>query len=828
MSTILQQIINIFVVPPGNLIYHLVLAFSVMGALQIAMLARLRAASGAGGYDSHLYWQRMLVGLSLLLALRLALFAAAAAGWQGLVNDRQLLPPLDRLSTLLGLVVLLWLWAFPRPSRLGDASTALLGLLALTGSLLAVVWWGDQGLQESFNNTWTAFGLDAFALLLAGLGALLLALRRPEGWGWGLGMCLLLAAGHALQLYTGDLQSDYPALARLAQLTAFPLLLTLPGRFASEKTALPLLQAGQAIEGGTGAEQTAPAAKLAERGGEARRDSVAAAELLEAALSLGLETEPEKVHQAIARAVSQAFLADICLLLTPPGAHGSMTVLAGYDLIRAGFISPANLNSSTIPVIASSLRRGRSVRLPFNSASPDLPGLAELLDLDQTGHVAAIPVFHTGKQLAAGIVLLAPHSGRNFFDEDLRRLEEAAEPVAQLLQHASTTANLQAELEQARQQLEQQRSEAGHARQELQALQALLQEMAAKPVGMPEAEDTIASLRAEVERLRAMLEAAPPPAAAANTEQSIPQRLLRNTGQLQADLEGELRLALEEVAQLTLALQAADQRIQELKAQPSGKPEPAGSPSELLTTIAQDLRQPMSSIIGYTDFLLGESVGILGALQRRFLERIRHSTLRMARLLNELLELASKETLPGGEQSNRVDLEKLLDETLLAAARRLREKDITLRVELPDQTPGLRTDQAALQQMLERLLENASLVTPAQGQISLRICLHSDGSQQNYALIQVSDQGGGIRVQDLPRLFMSDLNAPGAENGKASLTGVGLPLEEMARLKLLAEALGGRLWVESEPGAGATYSLLVPAGSEPVSKPAALSQQEPV
>jgi signal transduction histidine kinase len=825
MSAILQQIINILVVPPGNLIYHLVLAFSVAGALQIA-------ASSAPRQAEHAVRRRMLLGLLLLLLLRLGLFVAAGAGWQGLVNERQLLPPLDRLSTLLGLVVLLWLWIFPRPTRLGDASAALLGLLALTGSLLALVWWNGQGLQESFNNSWTAFGLDIFALALSALGMLLLALRRPAGWEWGLAMCTLLVAGHALQLYTGDLQSDYPALVRLAQLTAFPLLLLLPGRLAGDKNTPGAMEPGAALKHAA-PETQIPTADTLPRLPSDRRDPLAAAELLQAALEMGIESEPEKAQQAITRAVSHAFLADICLLLTPPGAHGSMTLLAGYDLIRACPIASTQLTSSTIPVIASSFRRGRSVRLPFNSASPDLTGLAELLEIDQSGNVAAVPVFGPEKTVAAGLVLLAPYSGKVFQEEDLRRIEEAARPVAQLLQHSSSTTNLQAELEQTRQQLDQQRAEAGRARQELQALQALLQELSSKP----DAEETIASLRTEIEQLRSLLSAAQQEALPSNGNRSSEagdalaggpgaQQLLRPGVHLQANLEGELRLALEEVAQLTLALQTADQRIQELKAKTRVAPEHTGAYNQQVTAIAQELRQPMSSIIGYTDFLLGETVGILGALQRRFLERVRLSTMRMARLVDELVEAASQASLSSGEQANRVSLEQILDETLLAASNRLRQKDITLRVDLPEQAPMLHTDPVALQQVLERLLENASLVTPTQGQISLRVCLHSDGSQQEYALLQVSDQGGGISHRDLPRLFVTEIAGERDGANQSPISGVGLPLSEMARLKLLAEVLGGRLWVESEPGAGATYSLLVPAGAQPTEQ-AASSRQEP-
>src|SRR5690606_25485973 len=101
----------------------------------------------------------------------------------------------------------------------------------------------------------------------------------------------------------------------------------------------------------------------------------------------------------------------------------------------------------------------------------------------------------------------------------------------------------------------------------------------------------------------------------------------------------ELRLAMEEVAALHAKLEAAQQAIVETTQQQPGAQIPAEQ-VELVASIAQELRQPLSSVMGYTDLLLGESVGLLGALQRKFLERVRNSTERMNHLIDDLIRIA--------------------------------------------------------------------------------------------------------------------------------------------------------------------------------------------
>jgi signal transduction histidine kinase len=86
--------------------------------------------------------------------------------------------------------------------------------------------------------------------------------------------------------------------------------------------------------------------------------------------------------------------------------------------------------------------------------------------------------------------------------------------------------------------------------------------------------------------------------------------------------------------------------------------------------------------------------------------------------------------------------------------------------------------------------------------------LESSENKLDYVLVQVSDRGGGIALQDIPRVF-------GPRSQTVGIQGLGKNKVDFLRLKTLIEVLGGRTWVDSEPGTGSTFSLLLPAVPEP-------------
>jgi signal transduction histidine kinase len=273
-------------------------------------------------------------------------------------------------------------------------------------------------------------------------------------------------------------------------------------------------------------------------------------------------------------------------------------------------------------------------------------------------------------------------------------------------------------------------------------------------------------------------------------------------------MENELRLTLEEMARLQNTLAASNMKVLELEKRPTGKL--TTDQAEVIASISQELRQPMSSIIGYADLLLGESVGILGALQRKFIERIRASTERIGSLIGDLIQITTLETGLMALNPETVDLNLIIDNAMAYTSSQLREKNITLRIDIPDNLRPLQADREALQQILIHLLQNAGAASPVEGAVTLRVRTQKEGDS-DHIVIQVTDTGGGIPQVDMARVFTRLYRADNVLIQGVGDTGVGLSIA-----KTLTEAQGGRIWVETEIGSGSTFSVSMPLKSIPV------------
>jgi signal transduction histidine kinase len=294
---------------------------------------------------------------------------------------------------------------------------------------------------------------------------------------------------------------------------------------------------------------------------------------------------------------------------------------------------------------------------------------------------------------------------------------------------------------------------------------------------------TIESLETQVEQMRQIGEVSDFPADSAH-------------------LEGELHNALVELSRMQNTLADANSKIMQLEERPAS---PITSEQvDVIASISQELRQPMSSIIGYTDLLMGESVGSLGALQRKFIERIKASTDRIGGLVNDLIQITNIETGRMEFKAESIDLNLIIDNAMAYTSTQIREKNITLRLDIPDSALLIRTDRDAFQQILIHLLQNATAATLAEGIVTLRVQIQSE-LNEHFISIQVTDSGGGIASSDIPRVFVRRYRADHSLIQGLGDTGVGLSIA-----KALVEAQGGRIWVETKAGSGSTFSILLP------------------
>ena len=746
MGDFFQQVSKLLTISPGSLIYHLVLTFSLTGALVFILNRRNTVRLPA---DS-----RAAIALGIMLALRVVLFILAGFFWQGLINEHLILPPLDRAIALLSVVLIGWMWAYPQPNRLADAGVWLLGLITVLLYVFSMVWWVEQGSTSNYDGTWADLTTQTSAVFILLVGILILLIRKPNGWGNGLSMLVLLLAGYVIYLIQLPIDSDFAAAVRVSQLVAYPLLLGLSLRFTA----------------------TQPARKFSPPFAPRQPSNPSIdSDLLQNILALGTETEPDKLCKNITRTVASAVPAEICLLISVPDESDHFTVYCGHDLVRERHMDGFTTSGKRIPVIAASIRKGTPQALSPGSASPDLATLAASINLNQAGHLLFSPINDSEGKSLAGLILLSPYSKRGWTGEEQAILQRFSQPLAQLLHHTQMLAGLQLELE--------------HTRQALQEAQAQLEQAESIEENLPLTELGWA----EVGAVAAIYDTQHNQSFEASESEYI---------------EGELRLALEELARLKGALSDADQQMLDLKNQMDGR-HLSGEQNQTLTLTIQELRQSMSAVVGYTDFLLGESVGILGTLQRKFLERIRISTERINRLVDDLSQVTSVKNGRHLIRFEPVDLNAAIVEAIANTSDQLQEKGIALKLDLPDELPQIHTDQVALQQILTYLLENAGEVTPANEEISLRAILQGDERDRTFYLIQVSDKGGGVATADIPRLFV---RIPRGDI--ASTPGVSTENNNLYIVNRIVDTLGGRIWVDSQTGIGSTFSILLPIEPE--------------
>ncbi len=276
-------------------------------------------------------------------------------------------------------------------------------------------------------------------------------------------------------------------------------------------------------------------------------------------------------------------------------------------------------------------------------------------------------------------------------------------------------------------------------------------------------------------------------------------------------LEEELRLTLQEVALLKTALLEADQKLAGLK---NSLPVGAGPNhrSDEVAALAQELRQPLSSIVGYTDFLLSELVGLLGSLQQKFLQRIEGSARRLSHLVDDLILVTTSPANQNSSEAGSVDLLSVIDEAIAQTSANLREKNIYLRLNLPESLPHLNADEQVLQQIVAGLVQNAGNATPVRGNIYLRAAVERGETGQDFVLLQIADTGAGIDPENLSGVFGEASNQEGRQ---ALDAGVDFSLD-LSAIKALVEPMGGRIWMDSDPGHGTAYSILLPVSQRPL------------
>lgn len=231
----------------------------------------------------------------------------------------------------------------------------------------------------------------------------------------------------------------------------------------------------------------------------------------------------------------------------------------------------------------------------------------------------------------------------------------------------------------------------------------------------------------------------------------------------------------------------------------------ARAKTEFLAAISHELRTPLNAIVGYAQLLQNGTVGPPPTdKQARSLERIRLAGEHLGQLVDELLSLQELESSSPAARSlrrMRTDANQVAREAFHMVRSRA-DGQVDLRLDVEEREVPMETDPQKLRQVLVNLLNNAVKFTD-RGWVEMRVRARND----EHVLFAVADTGIGIEEDDLEAIFQPFARLKTGYTATATTGGTGLGLSISGHL---AELLGGRIEVESTPGAGSTFTVRLP------------------
>jgi two-component system phosphate regulon sensor histidine kinase PhoR len=224
---------------------------------------------------------------------------------------------------------------------------------------------------------------------------------------------------------------------------------------------------------------------------------------------------------------------------------------------------------------------------------------------------------------------------------------------------------------------------------------------------------------------------------------------------------------------------------------------------EFLDCATHELRTPLANIKAYAETLaLNEMMDV--EQQKEFCNTINSEATRLARLIDDLLDLSSMEVGSLSIKRQNVEVDRLLHEVVDKVRPLMEQKHITFETALPAKLPELRLDKDKIATTLVNLLGNAAKYTPDGGRVALKVKT-ADGLLQ----IDVEDTGVGIAAEELPRVFEKFFRSADPRVQQESGTGLGLPLaREVVRLH------GGDVTGSSRLNQGSTFTVTLPLKKE--------------
>lgn len=231
--------------------------------------------------------------------------------------------------------------------------------------------------------------------------------------------------------------------------------------------------------------------------------------------------------------------------------------------------------------------------------------------------------------------------------------------------------------------------------------------------------------------------------------------------------------------------------------------------SDFVSFVAHELKNPMTSIKGYTDLLAAGAVGQVNDMQSNFLQTIKSNVERMSTLVSDLNDNSKIEAGRLRLEYKATNVSELVDEVIRTFTRQIEDKKQKLELIIPQNLPAMWADRTRVAQVLTNLVSNAHKYTPEEGHIQVGVeetpnQWDLDGAPRVIHL-WVKDSGIGMTLEDQQKIFQKFFRSEDPKAREAPGTGLGLNIT-----KSLVEMQGGKIWFESEYRQGTTFHFTIP------------------
>lgn len=231
--------------------------------------------------------------------------------------------------------------------------------------------------------------------------------------------------------------------------------------------------------------------------------------------------------------------------------------------------------------------------------------------------------------------------------------------------------------------------------------------------------------------------------------------------------------------------------------------------SEFLANMSHELRTPLNSIIGFSRVILKGIDGPINDLQKQDLEAIHGSGQHLLDMINDILDLSRIEAGKMDLTIEEVEIRETIDSVMSTVKGLVKEKDLKIIGNIPDDLPIVRADRTRARQVLINMFSNAVKFTE-EGAVTLDVVVYDnpEGGIKPHVRLSVTDTGIGITEEDIALLFDRFSQVDASPTRKAGGTGLGLNIS-----RSLVELMHGEMGVTSVMGEGSTFYFTLPIAS---------------